>query len=174
MSQDEKKRLPISNEEKAPKKGRSVRERVIQRFHKLAPLAVIAAVPVMNTACDPAPEPYCTEASSVWVAEVKAEAVWVDAGGGNLRIELTLTVNHELLSLSGTYTAQGGTVDTTKDVTGGQVLDITPDAGVTEVTVSGSVDCEFDIGPFDVKLTWTGTPAAGDKVTATVTSTAVN
>lgn len=174
MSHDEKKRLPISNEATTVKKGRSVRERVIQRFHKLAPLAVIAAVPVMNTACDPAPEPYCTEASSVWVSEVQAEAVWVDAGAGKLAIELTLTVNHELLSLPGTYTAQGGTIDTTKDVTGGQLLSITPDAGVTELTVNGSVDCEFDVGPFDVKLTWTGTPVAGDKVTATVTSTAVN
>ena len=172
MGREDKTRLPLSNETPAPRRGPSARERVVRRFRKLAPLAVIAAAPVLNTACDPAPEPYCTQEDSVLVANIVAQAVWVDAGGGAVRLQVTITVSQQYMSLSGTYLVTGGTLDTTQNVTGGQVLDITPDSGVTEVVVTSDFLCTETGGTFQVKITWTGTPAVGD--TAQVEVTPVN
>jgi len=172
MSHEDKHRLPLSNEVPAGN-GRSVRDKVIRRFKKLAPVAVIAAAPVLNTACDPAPQPYCTQNDpSEWVANVKAEAVWIDGGGGVLEVQLTLTSSDQyaLLAAEG-YTAKGGTIDSTTFQNDGYVLVVTLDAAATELTVSGELNCDGYPGPYDVKLAWSGTPKAGDKLTATVTST---
>ena len=106
------------------------------------------------------------------VANIVAQAVWVDAGGGAVRLQVTITVSQQYMSLSGTYVVTGGTLDTTQNVTDGQALDITPDSGVTEVVVTSDFLCTETGGTFEVKITWTGTPAVGD--TAQVEVTPVN
>jgi hypothetical protein len=60
-------------------------------------MAVIAAAPVLNTACDPAPSPSCSTTSATDLAnEVSASAVWFK----DTRSPLT-TDYHLTLTLSG-------------------------------------------------------------------------
>lgn len=172
MKSDEKVKLPVSNAPLPRRQRATVRERVIHRFQKLGPIAVIAAAPVLNTACDPAPEPYCTEGDPAdWVANITAEAVWIDDGMGGLQIQLTIQSEDAYAYLTTNYTATGATVASSNQGETGQVLVLIPDSGVTEAKVAGELSCDGYPGPFTVTLTWTGTPAVGDTVTTSIAST---
>lgn len=169
MNGDHKVRLPLSNDAPPARPAPSARERVIQRLKRLAPVAVLAAAPVLNTACDPAPEPYCSEGDPVdWVANVTAEAVWIDDGTGALKIQVTLKSTDQFAYLPSSYTATGATIESTTPSETGDVLILVPNAAVTEAKIAGELSCEGYPGPFEVTLTWTGMPAAGDAVTAKV------
>lgn len=173
MSPDKKVPLPLSPPSPPHKPGSGVRARVIRRFRKLAPVAVIAAAPVLNTACDPAPEPYCSEGDPAdWVANLTASAAFIDDGAGGLKIQLTLTLQDAYAYLDTTsFVADGGTIDTMDGTSAEYNLTLTPNTGVTEMKVTGQLGCDGYPSPFEIALSWTGQPVAGDKVTATVTAT---
>ncbi|MFO0757518.1 MAG: hypothetical protein U0359_13560 [Byssovorax sp.] len=150
----------------------AVRERVQARLQRLAKLAVIAAAPVLNTACDPAPDPYCQQSDAgTWKTDLSATAAWalVADGGTDLQIEVKLTsTNNSVSASSSGYTATGGTISSSEATDTGVVIRVVPDAGATEIKVSGQIYCDTLTGSLDILLTPSGTPAAGAKVPATI------
>ncbi|MBN2192440.1 MAG: hypothetical protein JW751_06455 [Polyangiaceae bacterium] len=146
----------------ATRGARSVRERVYERWQSLAPLAVIAAAPLLNTACDPAPEPDCTE-SRIWVGSIAASARWIDQNG-SFRVELTISSDAPDISLASLEpSVDGGTVESTTFHAGTPaeyVLVITPgEAGSLRVTATA--ECRAGASDFRVTLGPLGLPADG-------------
>lgn len=141
------------------------RDRTRSLMKKLASYAVAAALPVTNTACDPAPDPYCDVAPSRWTERVNVAATWVDAGGGDLAIDLVSTSSYPVTASPRTPTVTGGRLGTSPDAS--TTVRIVPDAGVTAVSASWTIDCEGYSATLHVELDLTGAATAGASVPVT-------
>jgi hypothetical protein len=134
---------------KAP--GSRLRDQVRQRMLKMAPLALAAAAPLTNAACDPAPTP-CQEDPSVFECTlcrqvdpsfwVDGSAVWDTVGGVKIVI-LDLVPSYAAIGLPGSYTIVGGTLLPSTSAPSTQMR-IRPDAGATVIRLAGSVTCTSD------------------------------
>ena len=168
MSRDPRDRPP--HRSPSPEEPSSVRERTRKRMVALGGLAAVAAMPLVNTACDPAPEPYCYRSDpTTWLASVRANATWVADGGVSL-VELRLTtIGGYPLTIPEDFTVVGGTLQSTSAVSGGVALLVAPAAGATSVRVEASVDCEGSSAtPFSVTLDVSGSPVGGAVVPTTI------
>ncbi len=159
-----------SGRDRSPAKTQAVRERVRARWQNLLPLAVVAAAPLLNAACDPAPEPYCAaDGNRDWVDTLEVSARWV-AAGGSFQIEVTVHVTTYDLSINESeFAVTGGTLDSVDPDLGIRtyVLLVTPDAS-NDVQVSGAVDCDGGPGRFDVVLSDLGSPSDGATIAASI------
>ena len=147
----------------------SPRERTRRRMIALAPLAVIAAAPVTNTACDPAPEPYCSETPrDTQLESLYADAAWQEQAG-TLSVLLELNVSGAYpLDLGETFSVFGGTLEQT-DAQGTAVsLQIAPDQGTTQIRVVGSLVCLGTSAAFTVIVDLTTPAEAGAAIPTTI------
>lgn len=153
-----------------PRAPSSPRDRVRARAQRLAQMAVIAAAPVLNTACDPAPSPSCSTTSAADLAkEVSASAVWFKDASGAFLIQLTVQgqtwdvtlVDHGFTVTGATPSAIDGS-GTALDIT------LTPDAGATQITLDGKITCSPLTTDYHLTLTLSGTPTEGAIVPVTV------
>jgi hypothetical protein len=125
-----------------------LRDRVRERMRKMAPLALAAAAPLTNAACDPAPTPSCFDEPSLCdncqgsgAADyfLRGSAIWRDEAGERT-VFLELTANFNQVRLSDSYTLEGGTFwpPPTQNSIG---MIIKPDPGATFIRVVGSLTC---------------------------------
>ncbi len=148
-----------------PSEISSLRERVRQHMRKMAPLALVAAAPLTNTACDPVQQPICSQSSDQWLLRIGATSSWGEEGGVTV-IVLKLTSSH--VTLPTAYAVEGGTLVA---LTPGPplVLKLRPDPGATRIVLTGTLDCEGRTGPLAVTVDLTpgdgGNPDAGPLVT---------
>jgi len=135
----------------------------------LAPLVAVAATPLANTACDPAPEPYCTNTDrTTWLESVTAEAAW-QAGSVPAAVVLTLSrLGPYPFSFESTFTVVGGSLISTETTSDGYRLTLGPDAGVTELRVNGQLLCEAATAALTVTLELSASPDAGTAIPTTV------
>ena len=116
----------------------SLRERVRQHMLKMAPLALVGAVPLINTACDCIPTPACNE--YYWTSRVSAQAAWgLDHGSRIVIVDLISTDDE--LAISPAYSISGGSLLT---VGKSKQLRIKPDEGATVIRMHGSLTCGGD------------------------------
>jgi hypothetical protein len=152
-----------------PRTPPSPRDRVRARAQRLAQLAVIAAAPVLNTACDPAPAPSCASDSTAnLVKEVSATALWIQEGA---IFEVQITVagdGYGIVFADQGFTVTGGTPGNIDVSSGNLVMTITPDAGATQITLTGKVTCAPLATDYHLTLDVSGTPAVGAAVPVTV------
>ena len=165
--------LPIPAVDCAPRAsaaGPPPHERARRRMLALARLCVVAAAPVTNTACDPAPEPYCAQSSDAdRRASLYADAVWSDESG-ILLVSLELQVSSLYpLSLGGSVSVVGGTLEETV-ATAANVLSIKilPDGGTTELRVLGTLGCQGASTAFTVTLDLAGVAEAGAEIPTSI------
>lgn len=116
---------------------------VRRRLAVLTRLAIVAAAPVANTACDPAPDPYCSDKlGGDYASELSATAVWTaDPDGDGYVITLTVTSTDGMVAADPNAVTSGRAI---LDDTGAPLtfpLLIRPDDGATAVVVTGSVTC---------------------------------
>ncbi len=149
--------------------ARTARERTRRRMLALAPLVVVAAAPVTNTACDPAPEPYCSETPrEMQLESLYAEASSVDEGG-QLYVVLALSVSSAYpLGLGQTFSVFGGTLVEGAPVSGGFTLRITPDPGATQIRAVGALTCMGAESTFTVIMDLTAVAEAGAAIPTSV------
>ncbi len=133
--------------------GQSPRERVRRRLIQFSKLAVIAAVPITNTACDPAPEPWPVDSASCLALDGEGRLSSVGARAEWVTVEDTLTARLEL------WVADGGSVTFVEDVeveggTGTVELGtdsstlavvVSPDSEAQEVTVHFQLACQGQV-----------------------------
>ena len=152
-----------------PAAGSTARERVRRRMLALAPLCVVAAAPLTNAACDPAPDPYCSQATpDVQRQSLYADARWVAEGGTPL-IELDLSLSSVYpLGLGTSFSVVGGTLAQSTPVGSGMKLTITPDAGASELRVSGTLTCQGSGTAFTAILALSTPAEAGVSIPTTI------
>jgi len=147
----------------------TARERTRRRMLALAPLVVVAAAPVTNTACDPAPEPYCSETPrDMQLESVYADAAWQDEAG-TLTVMLELSVSSAYpLELGETFSVFGGTLEQTDAQGNGSRLKISPDQGTTQIRVLGTLVCMGSSSAFTVIVDLTTPAEAGAEIPTTI------
>lgn len=113
-------------------------ERVRQHMLKMAPLALVAATPLTNTACDYIPEP-CRASKSMndWDEYVSSHAFWAEDNGQRIVI-LDLILSEPAIQLRPTYTIVGGSFLTSGK---SDQLRIKPDADAKVITLRGTLIC---------------------------------
>ena len=150
------------------------RDSVRARLASLSRLAIVAAMPVTNTACDPSPEPYCTEkVGADWTSSVIATAVWTaDPDGEGFVISLAITSDDMALSVllrsaTGATAIDTDTADTASALTSPVLL--RPDEGGTSVVVLGDLYCDgYATGAVTITVDTSGTPTEGASAPTTV------
>ena len=113
-----------------------LRERVRQHMLKMAPLALVAAVPLTNAACDAVPPPICTN-SHDWYNYLSSQASWGEDHGNRI-VLLDFRLSSTDLHLPTSYTIVGGSFLTTGK---SDQLRIKPDAGAVVITLQGTMSC---------------------------------
>jgi hypothetical protein len=130
-----------------------LRERVRQCMHKMARLAVVAATPLANTACDPPPPPsICERSPSDWIGyNVPGQAAWgEDAGERIVLLDLGGGGTTEV-RLPATYTIVGGSFLMSTSDRPNQRR-IKPEAGATVIVLQGSMTCEQRSAPIRITI----------------------
>jgi hypothetical protein len=152
-----------------PATGSTARERVRRRMLALAPLCVVAAAPLTNAACDPAPDPYCSQATpEVQRQSLYADARWI-AEGGTPRVELDLSLSGVYpLVLGESFSVVGGTLEQRSPVGSGVALTIQPDPGASELRVSGTLNCQGSGTAFTAILALSTPAEAGVAIPTTI------
>jgi hypothetical protein len=145
------------------------RERVRRRMLALAPLCVVAAAPLTNTACDPAPDPYCSQATpEIERSSLYADARWVAEGGAPV-VELDLSLSGLYpLELGTSFAVVGGALQQSNPVGTGYTLTITPDPGASEIRVHGTLGCQGNGTSFIVVLALSTPAEAGVTIPTTI------
>jgi len=113
-----------------------LRERVREHMLKMAPLALVAAVPLTNAACDAVPPPICAS-SHDWYNYLSSQASWGEDHGNRI-VLLDLRLGSSDLQLPTSYTISGGSLLTTGK---SDQLRIKPDAGAEVITLQGTMSC---------------------------------
>ena len=167
----EERREPVEPEVERVSEGRATgpRERARQRMVALGGLAVVAAAPLVNSACDPMPRPYCpTVDSTAAHSYVVATGQFVDLGGA-AAIELRLSPSEGAFVIETSFAVEGGTLRQQRSNGGDQVLTIVPDAGRPELRVRGTAHCrQASGGPFAAIVRLGGPMAPGTPVEVNV------
>jgi hypothetical protein len=132
----------------------ALRESVRERMRQLARLALLAATPLTNAACDPLgaplgrtggtgglPTPTCEKAPSSWAQFFHAEATWAtDAGERIVLLTVSNPADKPWMRAPISYTVEGGTLLPSTPAEP-NVLRIKPDAGVTVIRLEGTMSC---------------------------------
>ncbi len=161
------KRPPRAPETLLPEPG--PRERVRERMRQMAKLALLAAAPLTNAACDPVqrlsplesgglPTPTCEQSPASWAQFIKAEAAWgTEAGERIVLLTVTNPQNKPWLQASRSYAVEGGTL-LPSTPSQPNVLRIKPDAGATTIRLEDTMTCRgisepmvitINLGPAD-------------------------
>lgn len=112
-----------------------LREQVRQHMLKMGRFALIAAPPLANTACDPAPIPACEE--HYWYTNVSGDASWGQDHGERI-VVVDLRVSDDVVHLPSSYTIAGGSLLTSGK---SDQLRIKPDAGAEVIVLRGQMTC---------------------------------
>jgi hypothetical protein len=154
----------------APEPG--ARDRVRERMRQMAKLALLAATPLTNAACDPAvppspfgaggaggggglPTPTCEKSAADWAQFIHAEAAWgTEASERIVLLTVTNPEDKPWLQAPGSYTIEGGTLlpSTAREP---DVLRIKPDAGATIIRLQGTATCHIIAEPMTIAITLT-------------------
>ena len=141
-----------------------LRERVRERMRQMAPLALWAAIPLTNAACDPASPPTfgssgvsgatptCEKIPSSWAQFIRIDAVWgTEAGERIVLLTVTNPTDKPWLQAPSAYTIEGGTQlpSTPREP---NVLRIKPDAGATTLRLRGTITCHIITEPMAITL----------------------
>jgi hypothetical protein len=127
----------------------ALRERVHERMRKMARLALLAATPLTNAACDPAPTPEppplppptCEKSTSTWTQFVRGEAAWgTEAGERILLLSIFNPTDKPWFKAPSSYSVEGGVL-LPSTVEEPEVLRIKPDAGATKIRLEGTMTC---------------------------------
>jgi hypothetical protein len=142
-------------------------ERVRQRMRKMASVALVAATPLANTACDPPPPPpICDKSPADWIAydlSGTLHGAWGQDAGDRI-VLLTLGVDGQSeVRLPASYTIVGGSFLPTSSLQPNQ-LRIKPDAGATAIVLQGTMTCEQRSAP--IRITIDLVPPDGGSVNA--------
>ena len=159
------KRPPEQPETWEPNAG--PRERVRERMRQMARLALLAATPLTNAACDavsPAssfgaggsggllPTPTCETSPSNWTQFLHGDATWgTDAGDRIVLLSVTNPTDKPWLQAPSSYRVEGGTL---LPSTAGEpsVLRIKPDAGATAILLKGTMTCHIATAPMTIAI----------------------
>lgn len=150
------------------KKTLSARERTLRKLQRLSQMALVVALPVVNTACDYAPEPVC-ESGPVDADEVTILASWFRNDAGEVRISLTWSVDQGLVGQNDyTATFTEGSGATSFEYETAETTSILPLPEVTEIRVNLEMWCGAEQGFFVIVLDTSEPPAIGADVPVTV------
>ena len=158
------KRPPQVPESLLPEPG--PRERVRDRMRQMAGLALLAAAPLTNAACDPIaspspfgsggnnglPVPTCEQRPEGWAQFSQAEAVWgSEAGERIVLLAVTTAKDKPWLVVSPSFAVEGGT-PLPPSTAEPDVLRIKPDAGATTIRLRGSITCHLISEPMVITI----------------------
>jgi hypothetical protein len=144
-----------------------LRERVRQHLRKMAPLALIAAPPLLTAqACDPAPVPACEDTWGSWKRKVSVRAVWGEDNGSKIVI-LDVASSEERIQPPASYSIVGGSILTSGK---SSLVKIKPDAGAEHITLSGQLECGT-YGSEPIRITIDLVPPTGSSAAAPPTVT---
>jgi hypothetical protein len=136
------------------------RERVAERMRQMARLALLAATPLTNAACDPAPNPQppslpsptCEKSASTWEQFISGEAAWgTEAGEQILLLSISNPTDKPWLKAPSSYTVEGGIL-LPPTAEKPNVLRIKPDAGVTVIRLKGTTTCDTNTSPMTITI----------------------
>jgi hypothetical protein len=161
MTQPKRPAEPAENREPDP----LVRERVGERMRQMARLALLAATPLTNAACDPAspphvpqlPTPTCERDPSIWVQFIRGQATWItEAGERIVLLSVTNPRDKPWLQAPRTYMVEGGTLlaPATNAPNG---LRIKPAAGVRVIRLKGTASCHATTEAITITIDTNGT-----------------
>ena len=152
------KRPPESPEMREP--HAEPRERVRERMRQMARLALLAATPLTNAACDPAnptasfgaggsggaaglPTPTCEKSPASWAQFLYADAVWgTEAGERIVLLTVSNPSDKPWLQAPSSYTVEGGSL-LPPTAQAPDLLRIKPDAGATVIRLEGTMNCHI-------------------------------
>jgi hypothetical protein len=158
------KRPPKAPETLVPDPG--PRDRVRERMRQMAKLALLAAAPLTNAACDPVqppspfgaggagglPTPTCEQSPSSWAQFTPAEAAWgTEAGERIVLLTVTNPTDKPWLQASSSYAVEGGTL-LPSTASEPDVLRIKPDAGATTIRLAGTMTCHIISEPMVITI----------------------
>ncbi len=146
------------------------RERVRERMRQMAKLALLAAAPLTNAACDPVqppspfgaggagglPTPTCEQSPASWAQFIEAEAAWgTEAGEPIVLLTLTIPKDKPWLQASRSYAIEGGTL-LPSTASQPKVLRIKPDAGATTIRLEDTLTCHSISEPMVITINLAG------------------
>jgi hypothetical protein len=156
------KRPPVPLESREPDPG--PRDRVRERMRQMAKLALLAATPLTNAACDPIarpdtapcgaglPAPTCQKSPSTWAKLVRVATAWdTDAGERILLLMISTPTDKPWLRTPSSYTVEGGTLLPPTAVEP-DVIRIKPDAGATAIRLRGTMTCHTVGAPMVISI----------------------
>jgi hypothetical protein len=137
-----------------------------ERMRQMAPLALLAATPLTNAACDsvtPAspfgaggagglPTPTCEKSPSSWAEFVQADATWgMEAAERIVLLTVSDPTDKPWLQTPSSYTVEGGALlpPTTGEP---NVIRIKPDAGATVIRLEGTMTCHTITAPMAITI----------------------
>jgi hypothetical protein len=132
----------------------------------MAKLALFAATPLTNAACDavsPAspfgaggagglPTPTCEKSPSSWAQFMRGDATWgTQAGERIVLLTVANPTDKPWLQAPSSYTVEGGTLlpSTAREP---NVLRINPDAGITVIRLKGTMSCHSLTEPMAITI----------------------
>ena len=165
----DKPRLP-SRSDRTTAGSSGVRARVAAHWRRLAPLALVTAAPLLNAACDPAPQPACVPGGNQdWRSTIEASAHWV-AVGTAFQVEVTFHSTDPNLDLQQfDFDATGGQiVSQTYDAATKSMVVLVAPVAVDYINVYGRVACDGGSSDINANLTLSPNPVDGAAIPVTV------
>jgi hypothetical protein len=154
-------------EQPEPEPHARLRERVRERMRQMAKLALLAATPLTNAACDATsptggfggsggngglPTPTCEQSSSSWAEFMKVDAAWsMEAGERLLLLTISNPTDKPWLQAPSSYTVEGGTL-LPSTAAEPNTLRIKPDANVTLIRLEGTMTCHTITAPMTITI----------------------
>lgn len=146
-------------EDRHPETG--LRERVRERMRQMAPLALLAATPLTNAACDSAqaavqspdlPTPTCEKSPSEWRQFIGVQAAWgTEAGERIILLTVSNPSDKPWLQAPGSYTVEGGTLLPSTEHEP-NVVRIKPDADASVIRLRGTMTCHVISEPMVITI----------------------
>jgi hypothetical protein len=140
---------------------RGLRERVRERMRQMAPLALLAATPLTNAACDGVnndppstsrPTPTCEKSPSSWAQFMHTDAAWgTEAGERIVLLTISSPTDKPWLQASSSYTVEGGSLLPSTALKP-NVLRIKPDAGASVIHLKGTMTCHIVTEPMAITI----------------------
>jgi hypothetical protein len=135
-------------------------------MRQMAGLALLAATPLTNAACDavnPAspfgagaagglPTPTCEKSPSTWAQFMHAEATWgTEAGERIVLLTVTNPTDKPWMQAPSSYTVEGGSL-LRLTASEPNAIRIRPDAGATVIRLKGTMNCYIIAEPMQITI----------------------